>query len=867
MRCPQRWPADMSAALPNTPAVWRDLRVRLPATPYQWLALAAATGAGAAGLMLASHHPLSATGALAAWLLTAVLAALCWVATPALLLAPLPLIGLAPWTGWLTFEEQDLLVTACACGGYLAYALQLHAWDRAPAWRHALKYSAVARTLLVLLALSAALSVGRGMADAGGFSFGWFQGYMEPMNSWRNAKALFWVLLMLPLWQAAAAARPRTFSRSVLLGLVIALAGGSAAALWERVAYTALLDFSTDYRSTALFWEMHVGGAALDGFLMMTLPFGVLALLRTRSPWRFAAALAVVLLAVYACLTTFSRGVYLALPLSLIPLVLLADAQRRRAASDSLVSSHLDSKLGVVEEPLPRTAKIGALLMAGAFTLSSVLVFSGGGYRGMLALFGVLVILLAMPASLWLPNFGQRLSALLLGGVLALALGGASWALSIAMPKAAYVLNAVALLCCGLLRRRDRPGAVQPVYLMAVTTCWFWLLFTMVVVADYWGGTSGRWTAMAAGLALAALWAAMLLLPKLWPLHRAGSSGWRKRALLAAGLVLVMGLVAVLGGGVYLRERMATWKEDGQVRITHWTDSLKLLHGAADWLVGKGSGRYVASNFYDGPEQHVGDYRVGQDGGRHFLALAAGLHEQSGGEQLRISQRIQAPAPGPARLRLIARSAANTQVVLQLCEKNLLYPDNCAGMEPMVLPQGAPQAGQMGQWQVIDQPLATLPRLGGHWWAPRFVTLSMSLNYRGARVDIASVELIDASGRSLLHNGDFSQDLSRWLFTSDRHHLPWHIKNVALHVLFEQGLLGLALTGAAYLLALGRLSFGHGRDHPLAPAVAAALIGFAVIGAFDSLLDAPRIGFVFFTLLLLGLGLRALPGEGVPRTA
>lgn len=857
----------MSAALPNTPAVWRDLRVRLPATPYQWLALAAATGAGAAGLMLASHHPLSATGALAAWLLTAVLAALCWVATPALLLAPLPLIGLAPWTGWLTFEEQDLLVTACACGGYLAYALQLHARDRAPAWRHALKYSAVARTLLVLLALSAALSVGRGMADAGGFSFGWFQGYMEPMNSWRNAKALFWVLLMLPLWQAAAAARPRTFSRSVLLGLVIALAGGSAAALWERVAYTALLDFSTDYRSTALFWEMHVGGAALDGFLMMTLPFGVLALLRTRSPWRFAAALMVVLLAVYACLTTFSRGVYLALPLSLIPLVFLADAQRRRAASDSLVSSHLDSKLGAVEEPLPRTAKIGALLMAGAFTLSSVLVFSGGGYRGMLALFGVLVILLAMPASLWLPNFGQRLSALLLGGVLALALGGASWALSIAMPKAAYVLNAVALLCCGLLRWRDRPGAVQPVYLMAVTTCWFWLLFTMVVVADYWGGTSGRWTAMAAGLALAALWAAMLLLPKLWPLHRAGSSGWRKRALLAAGLVLVMGLVAVLGGGVYLRERMATWKEDGQVRITHWTDSLKLLHGAADWLVGKGSGRYVASNFYDGPEQHVGDYRVGQDGGRHFLALAAGLHEQSGGEQLRISQRIQAPAPGPARLRLIARSAANTQVVLQLCEKNLLYPDNCAGMEPMVLPQGAPQAGQMGQWQVIDQPLATLPRLGGHWWAPRFVTLSMSLNYRGARVDIASVELIDASGRSLLHNGDFSQDLSRWFFTSDRHHLPWHIKSVALHVLFEQGLLGLALTGSAYLLALGRLSFGHGRDHPLAPAVAAALIGFAVIGAFDSLLDAPRIGFVFFTLLLLGLGLRALPGEGVPRTA
>ena len=86
-------------------------------------------------------------------------------------------------------------------------------------------------------------------------------------------------------------------------------------------------------------------------------------------------------------------------------------------------------------------------------------------------------------------------------------------------------------------------------------------------------------------------------------------------------------------------------------------------------------------------------------------------------------------------------------------------------------------------------------------------------------------------------------------------------------MLFEQGLVGLALLGGAYLLAIVRLSAGRGRDHPLAPAIVAALIGFGVVGAFDSLLDAPRVGFVFFTLLLLGLGLRALPGEGVARVA
>lgn len=860
-----------------------ELKLNLPATRVQWLALAAGLGLGLVGAELAWHHPLSGPLALAVWGAAVLLAALFWVKTPVIVLAPLPLIGLAPWTGWITFEEMDLLVTACGCGGYLAYALQLNARDRAPAWRHALTYSPAVAVLIALLALSAAWSMKRGFADAGGFQFGWFHGYHEAMNSVRNAKAIFLVLALLPLWIAAGAARPRGFSRGLLLGLVLALAGGSAAALWERLAYTGLLDFSTDYRTTALFWEMHVGGAALDGFLVLTLPFALLALLRTRSPWRFAIGLVIALLAAYACLTTFSRGVYLALPLALIPMVLLADAQRRRAAASGPESSHIDSTLGAVDEPLPRLAKLGALAMAGAFALAAVLVFGGGGYRGLAALFGVLVVLLTLPASLWLPAFGQRLTAVLMGGLLALLLGGASWALSLAVPKAAYVLNIVALLCCAALRWRDQPGQVRPIYVLLVSTAWFWLLATMVIVADYWGGTSGRWTAAAAGLALAGLWAAMLLDHRLWPLQGAGSAGkagWRKRALLVAGLMLVMAIVAALGGGGYLRDRVATWKEDGQTRLTHWRDGLHLLHGGRQWLLGKGAGRFVPSNFYDGPvRSQIGDYRLRNDEAEAYLALAAGKHQLGRGEQFRVSQRIAAPTPGLVTVNLTSRTAADANLVMQVCEKNLIYPDNCSSVEVTLKPlrpepqtevtadaPPAPPAG-MGNWQTSQFKLGPVPRLGGDWWAPRFVTFSISLNTQGARVDIAHIGMQDAQGRQLLANGDFNREMARWFFSSDRHHLPWHIKNAALHVLFEQGLVGLALLGSAYLLALVRLSFGRGRDHPLAPAIVAALIGFGAVGAFDSLLDAPRIGFVFFTLLLLGLGLRALPGEGVARVA
>ena len=866
------------AALGTSPASagpfgFGELKLNPPATRLQWLALAAGIGLGLIGAELAWHHPLSGPLALAAWGACVLLAALFWVKTPVLLFAPLPLIGLAPWSGWITFEEMDLLVTACGCGGYLAYGLQLNARDRAPAWRHALVYSPAVLMLILALALSAALSIERGFADAGGFAFGWFHGYHEAMNSVRNAKALFLVLALLPLWTAACSARPRGFSRGLLLGLVLSLAAGSAAALWERLAYTGLLDFSTDYRTTALFWEMHVGGAALDGFLVMTLPFALLAVLRTRSPWQFAIGMAIALLAAYACLTTFSRGVYIALPLALVPMVLLADAQRRRAAASGPESSHIDSTLGPVDEPLPRLAKLGALAMAGAFALAAALVFGGGGYRGLLALFFVMIVLLTMPASLWRPSLGQRLTAVLMGGVLALLLGGASWAVSLAVLKAAYVLNGAALLCCGLLRWRDEPDQTRPVYLLMVTTAWFWLLATMVIVADYWGGTMGRWTSLAAGLTLAGLWAAMLLEPRLWPLAGPGSTGaagWRKRALLVAGLVLVMSIVAAVGGGAYLRDRVAGWKDDGQTRLTHWREGLRLLHGSGQWLLGKGAGRFVSSNLYEGPtESQVGDYRLRTDEAEAFLALTAGKHMLGRGEQFRVSQRIVAPAPGPVTITLVSRTAAEARLVLQICEKNLLYADNCTIAEPVLKPQRAESEPETspGAWQTQEFKLGPVPALGGDWWAPRFVTFSMSLDTRGARVDIARIAMQDSQGRALLINGDFNREMAHWFFSSDRHHLPWHIKNAALHVLFEQGLIGLALLGSAYVLALVRLSFGRGRDHPLAPAIVAALIGFGAVGAFDSLLDAPRIGFIFFTLLLLGLGLRALPDGGVARVA
>src|SRR5450631_4151983 len=108
--------------------------------------------------------------------------------------------------------------------------------------------------------------------------------------------------------------------------MLVALAAG-----WERIAYAAPWEFSSSYRTVAMFWEMHVGGAAIDAYLVLATPFVAWALWTTRTWWHWSAAAALAMLTGYACLTTFSRGVYGGVMGSLALLALLLARQHTRA--------------------------------------------------------------------------------------------------------------------------------------------------------------------------------------------------------------------------------------------------------------------------------------------------------------------------------------------------------------------------------------------------------------------------------------------------------------------------------------------------------------------------------------------------------
>ena len=279
--------------------------LRLPA------ALAAA-GTLAAGVVLALHHPSRpevALAALALWVAAATRWPRLWLFV---LPAALPAANFAPWTGWIVFDEFDLVFMGAAATGFAALAR--------PAGERGLPGSGPDRgglsrrqlAPLLLCAATASFALVHGLCAGDGGSMGWYDEYSDPLNALRVGKGMLYALLLLPLIQHEVRRSGADVFRRVAAGMLVGTAIVVAAAVIERTTYPGFFDFSQPYRTTALFWEMHVGGAAIDGYLALAWPFVAWAVLRSRTPLRWTLSAALALLVGYACLTTFSRGLYLA---------------------------------------------------------------------------------------------------------------------------------------------------------------------------------------------------------------------------------------------------------------------------------------------------------------------------------------------------------------------------------------------------------------------------------------------------------------------------------------------------------------------------------------------------------------------------
>lgn len=785
-----------------------------------------ALGCAAGALGLALHHPLSSALAVVCVLIVVVTAAWRPLWVPVLILALLPVVDLAPRTGWMLVEEFDLLLLALLAGGWARMAWPIGLPHRQPT---AAGSAPLTWWLLVLVYTAfAAVSAFRGLADAGawgdaGFAWGWWQGWREPMNVLRTSKPLVLALLAWPLWQALQRRFPEAAARAIGQGAWAGLAVVSAVATWERWAWPGLTNFSADYRTTALFWETHIGGAALDGFLALTLPFGLWGAVAARDRSTRWAAMAVLGLAGYAVLTTFSRGLYLGVLVGAV----LWWAMTPRAVDGG-----------------PRAWLSAGWLLV--FVLAAAWAFPGSGWRGAGALWGLMaLIFLAWQRGVHEPSWPR---AWAMAAVAAASASLLSWG-ALALPtawKAPYALYVAVAVLAAAAWWQPRPLARWRLGLAA----WSAAAVAAVGIALHWGDTSARWSTAGA----AALLLLVVLLGVAVPAWR-GPAGGRWRAPTLGAMALGVLLVGSFAGGSYLEGRLAGTHQDWQERMHHWARGLSLVADDRSAWWGIGSGRFAAHFAFSGETtDQTGDYRwqPRPEGGGQ-LVLTGGKHILGFGELFRMSQRIAAPV-GDVAVRWRAAVTAPTRLHVEICSKHLLYDAGCRTQEVML--GGTAQEPRLG-WQEGELVLPAAPS----WQEPVF---SLALDTRGGRIVLDRIDAIDGQRRVLLHNGGFDEGLARWLPSSDRHHLPWHAKNMLLHLRVEQGWLGLGMFVVLLAFAVARLTLGQVRRHPLAPPLLAGLVGFLLVGAFDSLLDVPRVAFAFLWLLGVAATLRP-PKPAAPR--
>ena len=327
---------------------------------------------------------------------------------------------------------------------------------------------------------------------------------------------------------------------------------------------------------------------------------------------------------------------------------------------------------------------------------------------------------------------------------------------------------------------------------------------------------------------------------------------WMRGGVLLVGFgILALGVAApFLPEHSAIRQRFATTVQDGVVRLDHWRASLEARPASvAPHLFGMGVGSFPEAYFWAFPNDRPADYQIETESGNRYLRLGVG-------RPLYMDQIVRLKPRTDYVLKARARPRGDgAQLALPVCEKWLITSWRCQWQrvdlsgKDWTSVEWSFNSGEMGE---KDGPLGRLLQ--------RPVKLTL-FNSGAASVDVDDVKLTSSQGKDLLQNGDFSHGLDHWFFAVDDH-LPWHAKNVFVHLLFEQGWLGVfafvAMTAVAVSCSLKAIAGGD----RFSAMILAALSGLLIIGSIDSLLDDPRTAFLFYLLTFVAFASCSAAGSG-----
>ncbi|MCW8884557.1 MAG: heparinase II/III-family protein [Motiliproteus sp.] len=236
--------------------------------------------------------------------------------------AMIPILDLSPWTGrylWTEFDHLVLLTIAVALW-HGNYAFRLN--DRS-----SISY----KFILVLIAWQTLVLV-RGLIPGYISEAGFLSTYLDSTSALRGSKGFWEALALFPVLIKASNQDINCY-RKIGIGLLTGLCLCIASVVWERSVLIGLFDYSAQYRTTGLFSGMHIGGAFLDAYLALSIPFFALSFIWSKH-WVFRLfGLALFAGALYTFIVTFSRANYIALLIILGTMFIAPQLIRGRVTS------------------------------------------------------------------------------------------------------------------------------------------------------------------------------------------------------------------------------------------------------------------------------------------------------------------------------------------------------------------------------------------------------------------------------------------------------------------------------------------------------------------------------------------------------
>lgn len=306
-------------------------------------------------------------------------------------------------------------------------------------------------------------------------------------------------------------------------------------------------------------------------------------------------------------------------------------------------------------------------------------------------------------------------------------------------------------------------------------------------------------------------------------------------------LVCVAGVMVkpVFEGG-YIQNRFLQIIRDVGLRTIHWEQAIsKMSPDLTTSLFGMGLGSYPRAYFNDpGGNQRPAYHEFKKDGENSYLCL-------SSGDPLYLGQLINLEPKESYTLSLdVQSSEEKSRLTIPICEKSSLYSFDCKWVSIDVGNTG-------GKWSSKSLVLPELNLGAGRFYERRPVEFALSNGATGI-LGIDNVRLINQDGNNLVKNGNFSRGMDRWFFNVDNHH-PWHISNLWVSLLFEQGWLGSAFFNILLLYVLTTLGKNISRGDVFSLVLVSSFAGFLTVGLIDSLFDSPRIAMFFYLMVFISI--------------